>query len=309
MVYQVSEWTFVNLAANWEFSMVEKPTEGMKQAIVNNIRENGFLFDEFSFMAPVLNTGEAVMMDDTLCEELLCRAYGFDSEAYRDHLARVPHVPCEGTARTYTCEYPMRKVVNVTEDAFDMLKASLLEGDNNVELIPAGYVVAKKGDVIRFMREDKQACFDVTVKDHLPGKDADILALKDLDTVNAKTIWALLKADGTYPSAFHLTYRLDGASGEAVYRAFEKTYATSFLSLVAGEQFNCRIAAVVFDKKVDLVPTVLEAPPDVPVPDDIRRKMEEGYQASLREEEERKKESQLRYLKLKEKMKNKKGQQ
>lgn len=153
--YRVVEWAQISPHTSCCFAYVEL-TDAIEQAIVNDVRANGYFFgDEALFggelqVCPVLNTGEAVLLSDDDCMELVCKAYGLSEEEYErylHHVVKNPYIDLT-TQKKYTCEYPIKRVVWINDDAFDDFKASILSGKSNVDIIPDDYIQLKKGDVV-----------------------------------------------------------------------------------------------------------------------------------------------------------------
>lgn len=309
MEYRVVEWTPIRPHTTCCFVYVEL-TDAIKQAIVNDIRKDGYMFDTRELIGgdlqvvPVLNTGEAVMLSDELCEELICRAYGFSKEDYDkrfDHVANNPFYELVPSNK-FICEYPLKIVVWINDDIFDDFKASILGGNSNVDIIPDDYIQLKKGDVIRYTSVDESKYFEVQVKDFLPGYVTKISDIAYLDDVNTEDIINLI-SHNNYIAKEPLLYRYEGLNGQDVYEEFERIYGTWLLKELAfGNGFDCRINFIVFDKNITFEQTVLDMPDDIAVSEEVLNDIEQQYQGYLSEVARWQEENRQRMLRLKEKM-------
>lgn len=317
MEYRVVEWTPIRPHTTWCFVDVE-PTDAIKQAIVNDIRKNGYMFDTTELyggtlqVSPVLNTGEIVILSDELCKELICMAYGFSDEDYDnrfDHVANNPLYEL-ATSSKFTCEYPIKRIVWINDDAFDDFKDEILRGDSNVDIIPDDYIYLKQGDVIRYTSEDESKYFEVQVKDFLPGCVTEISDIANFDKVNTMDIVNLI-SHNKYTCDELLLYRYEGENGQDVYDEFERIYGTWLLTSIATAvgDFNCRINLVVFDKNVTFEQTVLDMPKDIAVSEEVLNGIEQQYQEYLDKVARYKEEERQRILRLKEKMAKRKKEE
>lgn len=313
--YRVTEWVDINPHTTSCFAFVE-PNEGIKQAIVNDIRANGYFFGEGALLggelqvAPVLNTGSAVLVDEDLCMELVCRAYGLSEEEYESYLHHVVKNPYIDLApsQKYACEYPTKRVVWINDDAFDDFKDSILGGNSNVEIIPDDYIQLKKGDVIRYVSTDESKCFEVQVKEFIPSDEVKISDIANMAKADTQSILDLF-AKGRSAREEHLLYRYDGMKGQDVYEMFERIYGTWWLQSISFGEFNCRINLVVFDKNVDFEQPVLDMPDDIPASEDVLSSVREMYASYLQLVERKKEEDRQRILRLKEKMAKRKNEE
>lgn len=312
MKYKVIEWEHTSPHTASCFSYTE-PTAAIKQAIINDIRENGYFFDRTCYLAvtsisPILNTGEAVSLSAELCKELVCRAYGFNEAEYDDYFYRVVKNPCPDFEKpsNFVCEYPMKRIVWVNDDAFDELKASILNGNSNVDIIPDDYIQLKQGDVIRYTSVDESKYFEVKIKKFFSStvlpKVSDI---ERMDAPNTQSIINLIDHDqNKYVISEQLLYRYEGLSGKEIYDNFKRIYGTELLgaiSMVLLRDFDCKINIIVFDKNNTFEPTILEMPDDIPVSEEVMKRITDDYKMSIQEEKRKKEEAEQRLLRLKEK--------
>lgn len=306
MQYKVIEWAEQSPHTISCFLSVE-PTAEMKQAIVNDIRENGYFFDMMfclTPMYPVLNTGEAVRLERELCEELTREAYGLSEEeyaAYYDRASKNPHVDFPRTSH-FVCDYPMKRIVWVNDDAFDDLKNAIEKGDCNADVIPDDYIHLKKGDVVRYTSEDESKYFEVQVEEFFEG--ARPLKISDIAKLPNPTAQDLLSLfQGNEPSGEKkISYRYEGRSGEKMYEEFERIYGTYLLSSFSFQGFDVGINMIVFRKTCTFTRTVLEKPSETPIREEALKSIREEYEESVREENRKKEEFEQRMLRLKEKM-------
>lgn len=323
MEYQVREWTYMSelYSPSCCFVAVDEINEGMKQAIVNDIRKHGYVFDETCEMSPVLNTGDCVFLDSELCEELVCRAYGFDSDTYHSYLVHALNEPAEPADRefdsesypepqepiptSFVCEYPMRQHVWVNCDGYDELKRALLSGEGNLEILPRDYVATKKGDVIRFEREDRGEYFELGVAECVRGSIA-LSCIGELDSVCAPDILRIVAQKDEYEYSVPARYRLEGLSGKEVCQVFADTYGTCYLSALYNYRMDeCTISAVVLDSNIKFEGVLLACPQDMPAPQEVIKRLKGRYEESVRAQNEREEQRRLYLLKLKEKLNNK----
>ncbi len=311
MVYEVIKWVFDNPAAKSNFDTVKEVNDAMKQAIINDIRKNGYLFNWSNFTAPVLNTGELVRFDVDLCEELMCKAYNFDREQYINYADKIPSVPDVTLNETFECDFPLKKVVWVKKEVFPKFKETILNGNNNVEIIPSSNIILKKGDVVVFKSEDESDYFELNVLDFLPSEIYQALDLKYLEETSTQYIMNFsrnTRINGTYKSEFPLLYRNENLTGEEIYNDFKNTYDIWYLNFF-GDEFDCILDFLVYDKNVSFDYPVYQMPEEVKLSEEVLKKINDKYDAFLKEVEIIKKQKEENYLKLKEKFKNKKLQQ
>lgn len=303
--YKVIEWTYTSPHTTCCFSYAE-PTEAIKQAIINDIRENGYMFDRAFALSPILNTGEVVDISYELHEELIRRAYGFNEEEYARYYERVVKNPDHDltTQSHFICEYPMRRIVWINDDAFDDFKASLLNGKSNVDIIPNDYIHLKKGDAVRYTSEDKTKYFEVKIKDFLPGTIlSQISDIENLNKPDTKSIIDFMRqGKNEYIYSEPLSYRYEGLSGKEIYREFERIYGTWILKMISNGNFDCNINVIIFDKDDSFEPIVLEKPDDIPLGEDVMKTINEAYEQSMQEEKRKKEEERQKILRLKEKI-------
>lgn len=313
--YRVTEWVELEPHTICCFAFVE-PSDAIKQAIINDIRANGYFFGEGALVggelkvAPVLNTGEAVFVDDELCMELVCRAYGLDEdeyESYLHHVVKNPYIDMTSLEK-YTCEYPIKRVVWINDDVFDDFKESILSGKGSVDIIPDDYVQLKKGDVIRYVSVDEGKSFEVQVKEFLPSESAKISDIANMAKVDTQSILDVF-AKNRSGAKGNLLYRYDGFGGQSVYEIFERIYGTWWLQSISFGEFNCRINLVVFDKNIDFEQTVLDTPEDMPVSEEVLCGIKDAYANYVREVERYKEAERQRILRLKEKMAKRKKEE
>lgn len=313
--YRVTEWVDINPHTTSCFAFIE-PNEGIKQAIVNDIRANGYFFGEGALLggelqvAPVLNTGAAVLVDDELCKELVCRAYRLSEEEYESYLHHVvknPYIDL-ASSQKYTCEYPTKRVVWINDDVFDDFKADILSGNSNVEIIPDDYIYIKKGDVIRYVSTDESKYFEVQVKEFIPSAEVKIFDIANMTKADTQSILDLF-AKGRSAREEHLLYRYDGVKGQDICEIFERIYGTWWLQSISFGEFNCRINLVVFDKNVDFEHAVLDMPEDISVREEAVSGVREMYASYLQLVERKKEEDRQRILRLKEKMAKRKNEE
>lgn len=309
MKYKVVEWINTDPSVDCEFVAANEVTEAMKQAVVNDIREHGYIFDGLALMSPLLNTGEYVNLSYDMCEELVCRAFGFSSEEYESYLDKASNLPTLSENHDYVCDYPIIKKVTLNDSAFDGLYDAISAKMCNVEIFPAGYIVLKASDVIRFENSSKTDHIDVKVKEYFRGCIFTISDMRERPNPDVKSILDLLSLNRKYEPKYELNYRYDGLSGEELYQAFKRDYATWILLMISNGEFDTRIDAAAFEiNDTPLEKVVLDAPEDIPVPEDIMRGIEEKYQAALAEEEASRSSFNQTYLKLKEKMAKRKAE-
>lgn len=315
--YRVVEWAQISPHTSCCFAYVEL-TDAIKQAIVNDIRANGYFFgDEALFggelqVCPVLNTGEAVLLSDDDCKELVCKAYGLkedEYERYLHHVVKNPYIDI-ATQKKYTCEYPIKRVVWINDDAFDDFKASILSGKSNVDIIPDDYIQLKKGDVVRYTSVDEGEYFEVQIKESFPDNSNKISDLANINKVDTQSILDLF-AKNASASNEHLLYRYDGESGQAICKEFERIYGTWLLqdisTAIGKGEFFCRINLIVFDKNVNFEQTVLDMSDDTPVSDEVASEIKQKCDDYLSEVQRAQEEQRLRILRLKEKMAKRKN--
>lgn len=306
MQYKVIEWVCTSPRTMSAFVYVE-PTEAIKQAIVNEIRQNGYMFDTTFTMCPILNTGEAVQLERELCEELICRAYGLSEDEYARYFDRVSKQPSKDlTAQSHFIgEYPTKRIVWINDEAFDDFQTSIQNGNSNVDIIPDDYIHLKKGDMVRYTSVDESKYFEVKVKDFLPGtvltKISDIEKMNQPDT---QSLIRLFSREKNELSDNALLYRYEGLCGKEIFTEFKRVYGTWFFSAVALAlgYFDCNVNLIVFDKNEPFTQTILEIPDDVPVREDVLQSIHDAYAASVQEEQRRKDAFNQRVLLLKEKM-------
>ncbi len=305
MKYEVREWTYYsdNAPTLCGFLPVEV-TPAIEQAIVNDIRMHGYVLDDRSELVPVLNTGECVPLDRETIERLVCRAYGFDGETYEKYLIHAENIPHESDAKKFFSDCPMRSIVWVCNESFGELKDEILNGQSNVEIIPRCYAVGKRGDVIRFVREDEADFFEVGVRDYLQGSGFNITDVEMLKNTDTRSILDLI-ADEPFVSDIPVEYRYAGLSGEKIKERFEYFYANWNLRMIYSGEFDCNIDVVVFDRDFTFTGTVADCPEDIPVPSEVTSEITAKYEKAVEEENRRLEESRQRMLRLKEKMKKK----
>lgn len=313
MKYKVVEWEHTSPHTASCFSYTE-PTEAIKQAIINDIRENGYFFDRACYLAvtsisPILNTGEAVSLSAELCEELVCRAYGFNKAEYDDYFYRVVKNPCPDFTKpsNFVCEYPMKRIVWVNDDAFDELKASISNGNSNVDIIPDDHIHLKQGDVVRYTSVDETKYFEVKIKKFFGGTAlSGISDIERMEKPDTQSIINFVDHDkNKYNTSETLLYRYEGLSGKVIYDNFKRIYGTDLLtaiSIASLRDFDCKINVIVFDKDNTFEPTVLEMPDDIPVNEEVMKGITDDYEMSIQEEKRKKEEAEQRFLRLKEKL-------
>ncbi len=310
MKYRVDEWVYVNPAWNCENSAVEEITEAMKQAIVNDIRKNGYIFDPRCDMAPLLNTGEYVNLSYDLCTELVCRAFGFDEDTYNDYLSRVPKEPETSKASVYEPELLTHKVVTVNDDAFDDLCLALRSGEYNLELFPSGRMLPQVGSVVRFITDSKEKYVDVTVKTYFYGLVLDASAIKAIEKTDIEDLLRLLNIDEAFNGEELPKYRYAGLSGQEIYSAYKRDYETWWHAMISGEDSNLMVDAVIYEvRDTPLEHAVLDAPEDIPLSADVMDEINAKYEQSIAEEKAHREESRRKYLALKEKMAKRKSEE
>lgn len=309
MKYKVVEWINTDLSVDCEFVAADEVTEAMKQAVVNDIREHGYIFDALAVMSPLLNTGEYVNLSYDMYEELVCRAFGFSSEEYESYLDKAPNLPTLSENHDYTCDYPIIKKVTVNDSAFDGLYDAISSNKCNVEIFPAGYIALKAGDVIRFENSSRTDHIDVKVKEYFRGCIFTISDMRERPNLDVHSILDLLSLNRKYEPKCELNYRYDGLSGEELYQAFKDDYATWILLMISNGEFDTRIDAAVFEiNDTPLEKVILDAPEDIPVPENIMNGIKEKYQATLAQEEASRASFNQTYQKLKEKMAKRKAE-
>lgn len=299
MIYEVKEWVYDNPCSQCNFISVVEITPAIKQAIINDIRKNGYIFDEGSGMCPVLNSGEIVKLDYEICKELVCEAYGFDEKQYKEYLEIVPNIPPLSDNRKYKCDYQMKKIVWVKDESFNKLKTEILDGSNNVEIIPANYIVSKTNDIIVFMTENKDKYFEVTVKKYLSENSLKIADIKKMQEVDITDIINMTSSNEKHNNVENILYRYNGFSGEEVYNNFKNFYENGLFSLFSFDEFDCNIDIVIFDKNVEFERTILDKPEDRPLDEETRQKINDAYNKVIQEEQEEIKQKKEKYLKFK----------
>lgn len=308
MQYKVVEWAYgdPNVASCFASTY---PSDAIKQAIINNIRENGYMIDSVCHLNPVLNTGEIVKLDNDLKRELLSKAYRFDENTincYFDYISFNPF--CDLTnPKKFSCDFPVKRIVWVKNDAFDSLKNSIINGNSNVDIIPDDYINLKSGDFIQYTTEDEEKHFDVKVKYFISGSSlleiSDIRHFKKPTTKDIINHFQLIKSHNEiYNQNEKLLYRYEGLTGEQIYQEFKRVYGILLLELISYREFNCKINLIVFEKNTTFEPTILQMPEETPLKDDIMNKINDAYNAVIEEQNRRKEDFNNKVLRLKEKM-------
>lgn len=306
--YEVIGWTSTDPHTTSCFYRVE-PTDAIKQAIINDIRKNGFMLDRTFCLSPVLNTGEVVEIEYELHEELIRSAYGLSEEQYADYYERVVKNPSVDLAdqSCFSCEYPMKKIVWITDDAFDDFKDCILNGTSNVDIIPKDFIRLKKGDVIRYTSEDESKFFEVTVKEFI--SDFTLSHLSDIEKIQKfntqNFLSGILQEKNDCLDLKSLSYRHEGLSGEDICDDFRRVYHNELQTFFVFD-FDCGINVIVFDKGSAFEQTILEKPDDIPLEDKVWENLKDSYEQSIREEEQKREEQRQKILKLKEKIAAKK---
>lgn len=252
-------------------------TEDVIQAIVNDIRTNGYIFDECGYICPVLNNGKYVPLDKKLTKILMQKAYNIDETAYQKYLKYALNEPTPGCR---FIPHPITKIEWVKNDSFNDLKHALLTDNFNVELIPESTVSMNSGDIIRFEKEDESEYFEVTVKSHVHG---EIMELSDIADSNVNTAIQIIdKINLTkvfYEKNENLKYRFENLKGEKLIDAFEKTYGFYALHMISNSEsdyfFDCVIDGVIIDKSVDHKAQKLSSPRIIPLDKSVLEKIEE----------------------------------
>lgn len=310
MVYEVIKWVFNNPAAKSNFDTVKEVNDAIKQAIINDIRKNGYLFNWSNSTAPVLNTGELVKFDIDLCEELMCKAYNFNREQFVNYADKIPTVPDVILNETFECDFPLKKVIWIKKEVFPKFKETILNGNSNVEIIPSSNIILKKGDVVVFKSEDESDYFELNVLDFLPSEIYQASDLKYLEETSTQYIMNFsrnTRTEGTYKSEFPLLYRNENLTGEEIYNDFKNTYDIWYLNFF-GDEFDCIVDFLVYDKNVSFDYPVYQMPEERKLSEEVLKKINDKYNAYLKEEETIKKQREEEYLKLKEKINKKKMQ-
>ncbi len=240
-------------------------SRGVVQAIVNNIRKNGYIFDETWQVCPVLNNGKYVPLNKDFIENLMKEAYGISDKTYQKYLKYALKAPMAGCK---DIPHPITKIEWVKNAGFDDLKHALLECDFNVELIPESSIRLRAGDIIRFEKEDESDYFEVTVKSHIDG---GLIELSDIADRHFSSTLEILNLIGIPKTNFekndHLKYRFEELKGEKLINAFEKTYGFYALYMISNSEsdylFDCVIDGVVVDKNVEVIEPKLSSPKEV----------------------------------------------
>lgn len=315
MEYEVKLWVYFteNGFPACRFIPAEEVSDAMKQAIINDIRKHGYMFDEMCQTMPVLNTGECVVLEDELIEELICKAYGFDGETYQKYLAHAPNKPPMSEGQGFE-DYPIKQAVWVLKDEFEGLKNELLSGKYNFEIIPTDGYMLRRGDVLRFTAEDSSDYFEVGIKAYAFGINLFALSdLKNLQNIDEESIVNLVARSDRFVSgnAFKdgtpLSYRFSGLAYETIQKQFEKCYGNYMLEFLSQAEFDCKIDLVVFDINARYERPILDCPKDnTDECADAIRELNQRYEASVKEENERLEKSRQTYLRLKEKLAQKK---
>ncbi len=307
MEYEVSRWVFDNPAAKNSYFYLDEVSDSIKQAIINDIRKNGYLFSWDSFVSPVLNTGEMVRLDYDLCEELMCKAYGFDDKTFIDYVDKARNEPSYLEIDEFKCDFNCKIIIWVKDDEFLNLKESIMNGNYNVEIIPSRQVKIKKGDVVVFKSENESDSFEVQVKAYLPSIVTMISHFKGLKITRTKNILSFVSVF-KYEGDEELLYRNENLSGKEIYNDFKNKYDI-WASFFIDEEFDCLVDAIVFDKNVNFNPVILDSPSEIKLDSEVFKVIEDKYNEYLKEQEDEKKKREEKYLKLKEKVNAKKAKE
>lgn len=308
MQYKVVKWTYTTYHVTSCFPYIT-PTPAIMQAIINDIRENGYMLDSITKVSPVLNTGEVVELDNELKYELLCKAYHFNDEEFNrifDYVSFNP-LPDLTSKKLFTSDYPMKRIVWINNDAFDDFKNSILNGDSNIDIIPYDYVNLKPGDVIQYTSEDVTKHFDVQITHFVSGLAIpEIKDFKNINKVSTKNIINLFhncKNDKyIMENIEQLLYRYNGDSGEKIYQEFERIYGILLLQMISSFDFNCHINLIVFKKTSSFKQIILDMPDEYPLKEQTLKKITDAYDAFLQEQNKKKEEFNNRILQLKAKI-------
>lgn len=303
MEYKVIEWTFTQPHMITGFTFVE-PTKAIKQAIINNIRENGYFFDSYFTLSPILNTGEAVEMDYDLEKELIMESYNMDEETYESYYKNIGFNPIDEFSLhpSFNCEFQVKRIVWVNNDSFDSLKHSILNGNTNIDIIPNDYIDLKPNDIIQYKSEDETKMFEVQVKYLFKGKT--LSRIKDFSSLEILTLDDLINRFhvDNISSNLNLSYRYTGLKGIEFYNNFEKIYGNTILKIITPFDFDCNLNLIIFDKEIDYKQTILKCPKEIPLADDVLLKIKKAYEEVVESIKRKKIEQNNLILKLKEKM-------
>lgn len=307
MEYKVIRWVFDNPAAKSSYYYLSEVSDSIKQAVINEIRKNGYLFSWDSYISPVLNTGEMVRLDYDLCEELMCKAYGFDENSFVDYVDKARNEPQYLEIDEFKCDFNLKMIIWVKDDEFSNLKDAIMNGNSNVEIIPSRQVKLKKGDVIVFKSENESDYFEVQVKAYLPSIITMISHFKQLKVTSTKNILNFVSVF-KYEGDEELLYRNENLSGKAIYNDFKNKYDIWSL-FFPDEEFDCLVDAIVFDKNVIFNPVILDSPSDDKLDNEVFKVIEDKYNEYVKEQEEQEKKRKEMYMKLKEKVNAKKAKE
>ncbi len=289
MEYRILEWVQSSpkfLRAN-QFITVPEITPAIKQAIVNDIRENGYILSNEYYLSPLLNTGEIVNVDEELAAELVCRAYGFDRDRYNEYLTYARKEPLPNFSGRLEFDYPIKQVLWVKSSGFDELKRDLLSGKSNVEIIPSCEIAMKKGDVMRITNEDGTDFFEIGIKEHVCGILSEISDFTRMENTDTESLLNLILPFKKYVPSEPVKYRFECLPGEEIGVLFEKFYGLWELHMIAKYDFDCAVDAVVFDTEPKFERTVLDSPKDIPLESSVAAEIEARYLKGKKAEKKR----------------------
>lgn len=259
-------------------------TKDVIQAIVNEIRKNGYIFDETWYVCPVLNNGKYVPLDKEFIQMLMKKAYGIDDKTYQKYLKHALNEPIHG------CHFiprPITKIEWVKNESFNDLKHALLDDNFNVELIPESTLSMNTGDILRFEKEDEGEYFEVTVMSHIKGgliELSDIANRKFNSTLDILKLISIKKPN--YDETDQLEYRFEKLKGEKLIDAFEKTYGFYALHMISNSEsdyfFDCVVDGVVIDKNVEHKEPKLSSPKNIPLDKKVLEKIEAKCKENLK---------------------------
>lgn len=306
MEYKVVGWSYCGMANTaCNLVAVDDVNDGIKQAVVNDIRAHGYLFDEYCEKGAVLNSGEILPMSDELCKELFCRAYGFCDAEFDEYIARVKNEPEEMALQDFSSDCPMRSIVWVKDAHYDMLKNALLSGDNNLEILPHRFVSMHVSDIFRFEKGDEQDYFEICVSNCIHSGTGFKQTFESLEKTDAQSILNAICENGANDMPEPIGYRYENMPAQCIIEDVQATYVTcDDYGFDFGVDFGFDV--VLLDKNIKFEPTVFETPCEIALDDEIFAKIKDEYDKCIAKEQAELKARMERLARLKEKMKNKK---
>lgn len=245
-----------------------------------------------------------VKLDYDLCEELMCKAYGFEEDSFVNYVDKARNEPNYLNVESFKCDFNFKIVIWVKDNEFLNLKESLINGNNNVEIIPSREIELKKGDVVVFKSENESDYIEVQVKAYLPSIFTMISHFKKLKVTSIENILSFVSVF-KYDGNEKLLYRNENLSGKEIYDDFKNKYDI-WASIFTDEEFDCRVDAIVFDKNINFNYVTLDSPSDEKLDSEVFKVIQDKYDKYMKEQEEQEKKKKEMYKKIKEKVNEKK---